>query len=115
MADRALILTALAQLIDNALKYSPPETPIDVRLKIRDGGVVVSVRNQGLVLSEADRERIFERFYRTPGAKTRTAGTGLGLSIVKSIAADHKGHVWAYGEPGYGTVFSLSLPTGLAS
>jgi two-component system sensor histidine kinase KdpD len=109
-ADRELILTALAQLIDNALKYSIPESPIDVGLIIKEPSVVLTVRSQGLVVAAADRERIFERFYRAPGAQNCSAGTGLGLSIVKTIAADHHGHVWAEGEPDYGTVFSLSLP-----
>ena len=109
-ADRELILTALAQLIDNALKYSIPASPIDVGLIIKEASVVLTVRSQGLVVAAADRERIFERFYRAPGAQNCSAGTGLGLSIVKTIAADHHGHVWAEGEPDYGTVFSLSLP-----
>jgi len=109
-ADRELILTALAQLIDNAVKYSLPESPIDVGLMVKEAAVVLTVRSKGLVVAAADRERIFERFYRAPGAQSCTTGTGLGLSIVKTIAADHQGHVWADGEPGYGTVFSLSLP-----
>jgi two-component system, OmpR family, sensor histidine kinase KdpD len=109
-ADRELVLTALAQLVDNALKYSAPESPIDVRFTMNGSGVVLAVRSQGLVVSAADRERIFERFYRAPGARERSSGTGLGLSIVKSIAANQRGHVWAEGEPGYGTVFSLALP-----
>ena len=62
------------------------------------------------MVAPADRERIFERFYRAPGAQDCSIGTGLGLSIVKTIAADHQGHVWAEGEPEYGTKFSLSLP-----
>lgn len=109
-ANRELILTALAQLVDNALKYSTPESPIDVGLKVKGSGAVLSVRSKGLVVSNADRERIFERFYRAPGARDSSSGTGLGLSIVKSIAANQHGHVWAEAEPGYGTVFSLSLP-----
>jgi two-component system sensor histidine kinase KdpD len=109
-ADRELILTALAQLVDNALKYSVPGSAIDVKLTARETAVILSVRSKGLVVSAADRERIFERFYRAPGAQDRSSGTGLGLSIVKTIAAGQRGHVWAEGEPGYGTVFSLSLP-----
>jgi len=111
-ADRELILTALAQLIDNALKYSLPGSPIDIRLSVKEGAVVLTVRSRGLVVAPADRERIFERFYRAPGAQHCSVGTGLGLSIVKTIAADHHGHVWAEGEPDYGTKFSLSLPLG---
>jgi two-component system, OmpR family, sensor histidine kinase KdpD len=109
-ADQALILTALAQLIDNALKYSLPASPIEAGLIVKETAVVVTVRSQGLVVVPGDRERIFERFYRGPGAQCCSAGTGLGLSIVKTIAADHQGHVWAEGEPDYGTKFSLSLP-----
>jgi two-component system sensor histidine kinase KdpD len=109
-ADRELILTALAQLVDNALKYSFPASTIDVELVVKESAVVLTVRSQGLVVAHADRERIFERFYRAPGAQRCSVGTGLGLSIVKTIAADHNGHVWAEGEPDYGTKFSLSLP-----
>ena len=109
-ADRELILTALAQLVDNALKYSLPVSPIDVGLRLKEPAVVLTIRSKGLVVTGADRERIFERFYRAPGAQSFTGGTGLGLSIVKTIASDHRGSVWAEGEAGYGTVFALSLP-----
>jgi two-component system sensor histidine kinase KdpD len=109
-ADRELILTALAQLTDNALKYSVADSPIEVRLIVQETAVVLSVRSKGLVVDAADRERIFERFYRAPEAQKCSTGTGLGLSIVKTIAEDHDGRVWAQAEPGYGTVFSLSLP-----
>jgi len=109
-ADRELILTALAQLVDNALKYSLPASPIEVGLIVKETAVVLRVRSRGLVVSSTDRERIFERFYRAPGAQHGSIGTGLGLSIVKTIAADHHGHVWAEGEPDFGTVFSFSLP-----
>jgi two-component system sensor histidine kinase KdpD len=110
LADRELIMTALAQLADNALKYSLPGSAIEVRLGIEQTAVILTVRSQGIVVAAADRERIFERFYRAPGAQQCSGGTGLGLSIVKTIAADHRGHVWAEGEAGYGTRFSLSLP-----
>lgn len=109
-ADRELILTALAQLVNNALKYSRPISPIDVTLRLKEVAVVLTIRSQGLVVADADRERIFERFYRASGAQSFTGGTGLGLSIVKTIATDHRGSVWAEGEEGYGTVFGLSLP-----
>ena len=109
-ADRELILTGLAQLVDNAVKYSLPASPIEVGLNVRETAVVLSIRSKGLVVAPADRERIFERFYRAPGAQHCSTGTGLGLSIVKTIAADHHGHVWAEGEPDYGTKFLLSLP-----
>jgi two-component system sensor histidine kinase KdpD len=110
-ADRELILTALAQLVDNALKYSLAKSPIEVGLSVTEAAVILTMRSQGLAVAPADRERIFERFYRAPGAQRCSTGTGLGLSIVKTIVADHHGRVWAEGEPDYGTKFSLSLPT----
>lgn len=110
LADRELILTAITQLVDNALKYSDPGSVIDLGVEARQSGVVLTVRSQGLVVGPSDQERIFHRFYRAPGAQSCAPGTGLGLSIVKAIVNDHHGHVWAQGEPDYGTSFSLSLP-----
>jgi two-component system sensor histidine kinase KdpD len=109
-ADRELILTALAQLVDNALKYSLAGSTIEVGLAVTETAVTLTMRSKGLVVAPADRERIFERFYRAPGAQHSAVGTGLGLSIVKTIATDHHGLVWAEGEPDYGTRFSFSLP-----
>ena len=109
-ADRELIVTSVAQLVDNAVKYSEPGSPIDVQFAIKDTHVVLTVRNKGLVLAANDRERIFERFYRAPDTQHMPAGTGLGLSIVKKIVEAHQGSVWAESEPGYGTSFSISLP-----
>jgi two-component system sensor histidine kinase KdpD len=109
-ADRELILTALAQLVENALKYSLPGSPIEAQVAPKDAAVVLTIRSSGLEVAPEDRERIFERFYRAPGADACSPGTGLGLSIVKTIAADHRGRVWAESERGYGTSFSLSLP-----
>src|SRR5579872_5069452 len=97
-ADRELILTALAQLVDNALKYSIPTSPIHAGLVVKETAVVLTVRSRGLVVGAGDQERIFERFYRAPGAQHCAPGTGLGLSIVKTIAEDHQGKVWAEGE-----------------
>jgi two-component system sensor histidine kinase KdpD len=110
LADPELIMTAIAQLTDNALKYSAPGTPIGVSLDSGDSAVVLRIRSQGLEVLPADRQRIFERFYRAPGAQQFASGTGLGLSIVKTIAADHDGSAWAEGEPEYGTSFYLSFP-----
>ena len=110
LADRKLMVTALAQLVDNALKYSVPGSPIDIGIAMGDAEVTVTVRNQGLVIAPADRERIFERFYRAAGAEQLPAGTGLGLSIVKRIVEAHHGRVWAESDVDSGTVFSVALP-----
>jgi signal transduction histidine kinase len=109
-ADRELLLTALAQLVDNSLKYSEPDSLIEAGLSVQETAVTLTIRSRGLVVAPAEKERIFERFYRAPGAQRSTVGTGLGLSIVKTIANDHHGDAWAEGEPDYGTKVSLSLP-----
>ncbi|HEV3330712.1 MAG TPA: ATP-binding protein [Bryobacteraceae bacterium] len=114
-ADRELILTSLVQLIDNAIKYSEPESLIDISFIVGKSEVVLKVRSKGLVVSPQERERIFERFYRAPETHHLPAGTGLGLSIVKKIVEAHHGSVWAEGETDYGTSFSLSLPVARAS
>jgi len=109
-ADRELVLTSVAQLLDNALKYSEPGSPIDVVVTVIDAEVVLTVRSKGLVVAAKDRERVFERFYRAPETRDLPAGSGLGLSIVKRIVEAHHGNVWAKGEANYGTLFSISLP-----
>ena len=114
-ADRDLIVTSLSQILDNALKYSEPESAIEAQFAASDFDVVLTVRNKGLVLAAKDRERIFDRFYRASDTQHLPSGTGLGLSIVKKIAQAHQGSVWAEGEPGYGTAISMSLPIAHAS
>ena len=109
-ADQKLILTSVAQLVDNAIKYSEPKSAIQVRFTVQDDRVVLTMRNKGLVIAPADRELVFERFYRAPQTQHMPSGTGLGLSIVKRIVEVHQGRVWAEGEAGHGTAFSISLP-----
>ena len=108
--DRVMLATALLQLVDNAAKYSTPGSPIAIAVTDNDGEVVVSVHNQGPVIRLADRERIFERFYRASDAKHRAPGTGLGLSIVKKTAEVHNGRVWVVSEEGAGTTFFFAMP-----
>jgi len=114
LADGELILTSITQLVDNAVKYSDPGSPIDITFALKEAHIVLTVRSRGLVLARADRERIFERFYRAPETRHLPSGTGLGLSIVKKIVESHEGHVWAEGETGYGTAVSFSLPMAAA-
>jgi two-component system sensor histidine kinase KdpD len=110
LADRELVLTSLAQLLDNAIKYSDPGSAIAVTLAVRQTAVVLNLRSKGLVVAPHDCKRVFERFYRAPETQHLPAGTGLGLSIVKKIVEAHRGSVWAQGEPGYGTSFFMALP-----
>jgi two-component system, OmpR family, sensor histidine kinase KdpD len=108
--DRELLGTAITQFIDNAAKYSTPGSPIAIAVDDREGEILISVHNEGSEVRPEDRERIFERFYRSPGSNHRAPGTGLGLSITKEAAEAHRGRAWVNSEAGKGTTFFLSLP-----
>jgi two-component system, OmpR family, sensor histidine kinase KdpD len=111
--DSHLIVTALRQLVDNAIKYSDPGTAITISAEATgvagNGEILISVHNEGPAIRPEDRERIFDRFYRSPGTEHRAAGTGLGLSITKKIAEAHQGRVWA-GSGEKGATFFFALP-----
>ncbi|WP_310059081.1 sensor histidine kinase [Arthrobacter ginsengisoli] len=109
--DQDLLVTALRNLIDNAIRYSPENTRVGVGIRSKDGLVAVSVTDQGEGLSPEDQERVFERFYRVDAARSRhTGGTGLGLSIVKHVVANHGGEVTLWSKPGQGSTFTIRLP-----
>jgi two-component system sensor histidine kinase SenX3 len=109
--DQDLLVTALRNLIDNAIRYSPANTRVGIGVRARDGLVSISVTDQGEGLSAEDQERVFERFYRVDAARSRhTGGTGLGLSIVKHVASNHGGEVTLWSQPGQGSTFTLRLP-----
>ena len=109
--DRELLVTAVRNLVDNAVRYSEPGAGIGVGVR-REGGLVdVTVTDQGVGIAERDLGRVFERFYRVDPARSRsTGGTGLGLSIVKHVAANHGGDVTVWSRPGEGSTFTLRLP-----
>lgn len=109
-ADGNLLLTTFTQLVDNALKYSLPRSPITVTVASGAEGISVRVHNQGRVIAPADRERIFERFYRTAEARQGPSGTGLGLSIAKRIIDAHNGRISVESGEVEGTVFCIVLP-----
>ena len=109
--DQDLLVTALRNLIDNAIRYSPENTKVGVGIRAKDGLVAVSVTDQGDGLSAEDQERVFERFYRVDAARSRqTGGTGLGLSIVKHVISNHGGEVtlWSRLGPGFHVHHSTS-------
>jgi len=109
-ADRALLAMALAQYIDNARKYSTPNTAIEVAARISRNEVIFSVHNFGATIRIEDRERVFDRFFRSGDSKNSIPGTGIGLSVVKKAAQAHHGHVWVISDDREGTTFFLSLP-----
>lgn len=109
--DQDLLVTALRNLIDNAIRYSPPNTRVGIGVRSKEGLISISVTDQGEGLSAEDQERVFERFYRVDSARSRhTGGTGLGLSIVKHVASNHGGEVTLWSQPGQGSTFTLRLP-----
>lgn len=110
--DGALLTLILAHLIDNALKYSAPSSPIEVAARMSSSEVLLSVHNVGSIIRLEDRERIFDRFYRSPDSKEFVPGTGIGLSVVKKATESQHGHVWVISNAAEGTTFYLSLPNG---
>ncbi len=108
-ADRNLLGLALRQLLDNAVKYSPPTSTIDIGASAEGGAVRLTVRKSGPALPRRECERIFERFDRGSMAQ-RLPGTGIGLSIVRQIAEAHGGTATVTSSPEDGTAFTLTLP-----
>jgi two-component system, OmpR family, sensor histidine kinase KdpD len=109
-ADSHLLQMALFQLLDNAAKYARPASPITLRAESTDVEIVFSVHNEGSYIAPQERQRIFERFYRSPEAQYKASGTGIGLSVTKRIAEAHSGRVWVESDPATSTTFFLTLP-----
>jgi signal transduction histidine kinase len=110
-ADREKLAQALANLLDNAAKFSPVETPIEIRAELRETEYVVSVRDHGPGISPEHWDRIFERFYKVDPARSREMpGSGLGLAITKHLVLLMGGRVWTEAAPEGGQVFALALP-----
>jgi two-component system, OmpR family, phosphate regulon sensor histidine kinase PhoR len=115
-ADEEAVEQILDNLLDNAVKYTPPGGRIWVRWRPDDDKVCVEVADTGIGIPESDLPRIFERFYRVDKARSRElGGTGLGLSIVKHLAQAMHGSVRAASRPGKGTTFTVSLPKAVSS
>ncbi len=110
--DEDLLVTALHNLLENAVAYSPESTRVVVTThRTNDDIAEISVADQGIGIPARDLQRIFERFYRVDPARSRvTGGTGLGLAIVKHIMNAHAGKVTVWSEEGVGSTFTLQLP-----
>ena len=109
-ADFEFVQQALRQLVDNALKYSPPGSPLTISARSGDGRVVLSVADHGSGIDEQEQLHIFDKFFRAREHRFRVPGTGMGLAIAKGIVEAHGGKIWVTSEPGQGSVFSFSLP-----
>jgi two-component system sensor histidine kinase KdpD len=109
--DGLLIEQALVNLLENAAKYAPPGTPIDVTAALDDARLVIAIADRGPGVPHDEAERIFDKFYRS-ARNERVGGAGLGLTIVRAIALAHGGRVWVETRAGGGSVFRLALPLG---
>lgn len=109
--DRAMLTTAVRNLLDNAVRYSRPHGRVSIGVSTHDGLVSLAVVDQGQGITSDQQERVFERFYRGDKARSRdTGGSGLGLSIVKHVVADHGGRMNLWSAPGQGSTFTILLP-----
>jgi two-component system sensor histidine kinase SenX3 len=109
--DRTLLVTALANLLENAVAYSPPGSPVSISRRQVGTFVEIAVTDRGIGIPEEEQQRVFERFYRLDKGRSRaTGGTGLGLAIVKHVAANHGGEVKLWSRPGTGSTFTLRIP-----
>ncbi len=105
------VATAVTNLVENAIAYSPEDTRVTVAISSDGENVQIVVTDQGIGIGGGDIERVFERFYRADQARSRsTGGTGLGLAIVKHIATNHGGRVDVTSTLGQGSTFTLRLP-----
>jgi two-component system sensor histidine kinase SenX3 len=113
LGDRRQLVSALYNLIENAVKYSDPGSTVEVGGRTDGHWVELRVRDHGIGIPSQDLERIFERFYRVDRGRGReTGGTGLGLAIVRHVAGNHGGEVLVDSQEGEGSTFTLRLPTG---
>ena len=109
--DRRQLVSAVANLCDNAVKYSDPGSEVRVEARGSDGWVEIDVADHGIGIPARDQERVFERFYRVDRARSRdTGGTGLGLAIVRHVVQNHDGEISLSSREGEGSTFTLRLP-----
>jgi two-component system sensor histidine kinase SenX3 len=111
LGDQSLLVTAIANLISNAIAYSPNGSSVSISRRRRGNNIEIAITDRGIGIDREDQERVFERFFRVDKARSRaTGGTGLGLAIVKHVAANHNGSIRLWSQPGTGSTFTLSIP-----
>ncbi len=109
--DETQLTSMFTNLIDNAVKYTPPGGRVEVIGGSEDSEIVIRIADTGIGIPEGKLSRIFERFYRVDRARSKaTGGTGLGLSIVRHVAENHGGRVTVESTPGEGSTFTVHLP-----
>jgi two-component system sensor histidine kinase SenX3 len=109
--DRSQLLTAIRNLLANAIAYSADGTKVSIDARQADDLIEINVKDQGIGIASNELDRIFERFYRVDQARSRmTGGTGLGLAIVKHVCQNHGGECTVWSEVGVGSTFTIRLP-----
>ena len=108
--DAELVQLVIRNLIDNALKYSPPGSPIMIRAEADNDRVTISVADRGPGIPDTEQQIIFDKFYRGAKERNHTKGTGMGLAIAREILYAHGGDIWIRSTPQAGSEFSFSLP-----
>ncbi len=109
-ADTELLELAIRQVVDNALKYSPPKSPIRIRAAACNDSIVITVRDHGPGIPESDQPHVFEKFYRGSNIRFRLAGTGMGLAVARQIVRAHGGEISITSSSEKGSQFAISLP-----
>ena len=111
MGDRTLLRQSIANLVDNAIKYTPSSGEVSVGLLVDEHNVTIKVQDNGIGIAPADQVRLFEKFYRIQHTgMEQVQGTGLGLALVKSIIERHEGRVWVESALDKGSTFYIELP-----
>ena len=110
LMDSERIEEVLRHLLENAAKYSPPQSPIFISSEVQNGRVVTNVADRGAGIDDLERSMIFDKFYRGQGQRHRVQGTGMGLAIAKAIVEAHGGRIGVTSQLGQGSVFSFGLP-----
>jgi two-component system sensor histidine kinase KdpD len=109
--DEQLVSSIVTQYVENACKYANMASPITVRVEQTLTEMIFSVHSFGPVIPLAERERIFDRFFRSSASSHLAPGTGIGLSVAKRAARLHDGHVWVTSDDQEGTTFYAAIPT----
>jgi two-component system, OmpR family, phosphate regulon sensor histidine kinase PhoR len=114
VGDPGELTEAISNLIDNAIKYTPPFGSVQIASKPLNGHILLNVQDTGIGIPEMDQAHVFERFYRAeqPGTE-QIGGTGMGLSLVKAIVEAHRGRIWLESELNHGTTFYIELPSAM--
>jgi K+-sensing histidine kinase KdpD len=110
VADADLLAKALKQLLENAYKYSEAGSAVQIYTYMTTDHVVITVTNRGPAIPQSEKERVFDRFYRSAAVQNEPSGTGLGLSVAKTLVEAQRGRIWVESNEGVGNTFYVSLP-----